>query len=122
MVADGVLLINTTRAPRPAASPRPRRINQRFRLRRSCWVKPHAPPRRLPPGAAALSRPFSSPAWSHIRVRQPVRWPEPALPDGQALIDQGRYKKAVTEFTCVIQTQPSGRNGYRGRIEAQLLL
>ena len=42
--------------------------------------------------------------------------------DGQALIDQGRYKKAVAEFTCVIETQPTGVDGYRGRIEAQLLL
>lgn len=42
--------------------------------------------------------------------------------DGQALIDQGRYKKAVAEFTCVIEAQPTGVDGYRGRIEAQLLL
>ena len=41
---------------------------------------------------------------------------------GQTLIDEGRYKQAVKEFTCVINVQPSDVEGYRGRIEAQLLL
>ena len=41
---------------------------------------------------------------------------------GQTLIDQGRYKQAVKVFTCVINAQPSDVEGYRGRIEAQLLL
>jgi tetratricopeptide (TPR) repeat protein len=41
---------------------------------------------------------------------------------GQAFIDEGRYKKAVAEFTCVIAAQPTDVGGYRGRIEAQLLL
>jgi tetratricopeptide (TPR) repeat protein len=41
---------------------------------------------------------------------------------GQTLIDQGRYKQAVKEFTCVINAQPSDVEGYSGRIEAQLLL
>ena len=41
---------------------------------------------------------------------------------GQALIDQGRYKQAVNVFTCVINAQPTDVEGYRGRIEAQLLL
>ena len=41
---------------------------------------------------------------------------------GQAFIDEGRYKKAVAEFTCVIAAQPTDVDGYRGRIEAQLLL
>ena len=41
---------------------------------------------------------------------------------GQTLIDQGRYKQAVKEFTCVINAQPTDVEGYRGRIEAQLLL
>ena len=41
---------------------------------------------------------------------------------GQALIDAGRYDRAVREFTCVINAQPTGSEGYRGRIEAQLLL
>jgi len=41
---------------------------------------------------------------------------------GQLLIEQGRYKQAVSEFTCVIGADPTGVEGYRGRIEAQLLL
>jgi tetratricopeptide (TPR) repeat protein len=41
---------------------------------------------------------------------------------GQTYIDQARYKQAVKEFTCVIEMQPTEVEGYRGRIEAQLLL
>lgn len=41
---------------------------------------------------------------------------------GQLFIDEGRYKQAVNEFTCVIEAQPTEIEGYRGRIEAQLLL
>lgn len=41
---------------------------------------------------------------------------------GQFLIDQDRYEHAIREFTCVINTQPTGVDGYRGRIEAELLL
>jgi tetratricopeptide (TPR) repeat protein len=42
--------------------------------------------------------------------------------DGQALIDQGRYERAVHEFTCVIDAHPTEVDGYRGRIEAEVLL
>ena len=45
-----------------------------------------------------------------------------SVEQGQVLIDQGRYKQAVNEFTCVIDAQPAAVQGYRGRIEAQLLL
>jgi hypothetical protein len=41
---------------------------------------------------------------------------------GQISIDQARYKQAVKEFTCIIERHPTGVEGYRGRIEAQLLL
>ena len=41
---------------------------------------------------------------------------------GQIYIDEARYKQAVKEFTCVIEMQPTEVEGYRGRIEAQLLL
>jgi len=41
---------------------------------------------------------------------------------GQSEIDQGRYKSAVKEFSCVIEAQPAEVEGYRGRAEAQLLL
>lgn len=41
---------------------------------------------------------------------------------GQAYINQGRYKQAVKEFTCLIDAAPTEVEGYRGRIEAQLML
>jgi tetratricopeptide (TPR) repeat protein len=41
---------------------------------------------------------------------------------GQLLIDTGRYDRAIREFTCLINAQPTEVEGYRGRIEAELLL
>jgi tetratricopeptide (TPR) repeat protein len=41
---------------------------------------------------------------------------------GQVYIDEGQYKQAIREFTCVIEAEPTAVEGYRGRIEAQLLL
>jgi tetratricopeptide (TPR) repeat protein len=41
---------------------------------------------------------------------------------GQLFIDTGEYKKAIQEFTCIIDAQPTEVEGYRGRIEAELLL
>jgi tetratricopeptide (TPR) repeat protein len=41
---------------------------------------------------------------------------------GQAFIDEGRYDHAIREFECVIDAQPTEVEGYRGRIEAELLL
>lgn len=41
---------------------------------------------------------------------------------GQLFIDSGQYKKAIQEFTCLINAQPTEVEGYRGRIEAELLL
>lgn len=41
---------------------------------------------------------------------------------GQLFINSGKYQQAVDEFTCVINAQPDEVEGYRGRIEARLLL
>ncbi|HMA24562.1 MAG TPA: hypothetical protein VKP00_11220, partial [Gemmatimonadaceae bacterium] len=41
---------------------------------------------------------------------------------GQLLIDGGRYTQAVRVFGCVIDGAPTEVDGYRGRIEAELLL
>lgn len=41
---------------------------------------------------------------------------------GQLLIGAGRYTQAVRVFGCVIDGQPTEVEGYRGRIEAELLL
>ena len=41
---------------------------------------------------------------------------------GQLLIDAGQYAKAIREFSCLVDLDPTAVEGYRGRIEAQLLL
>lgn len=41
---------------------------------------------------------------------------------GQSYIDEARYSQAVREFSCLIDAAPTEVEGYRGRIEAQLLL
>jgi hypothetical protein len=48
--------------------------------------------------------------------------PKCTAEQGQLFIDEGRYRQAINEFTCVIEAEPTGVEGYRGRIEAQLLL
>jgi tetratricopeptide (TPR) repeat protein len=48
--------------------------------------------------------------------------PACTVEQGQNFIDEGRYEKAIAEFSCVIDAQPTGVEGYRGRIEAELLL
>ena len=48
--------------------------------------------------------------------------PKCSAAQGQALIDGGQYQQAVNEFTCVIDADPTGVEGYRGRIEAEVLL
>src|SRR5262245_32865409 len=41
---------------------------------------------------------------------------------GQLLINDGLYERAIREFTCVIKADPTDVEGYRGRIEAELLI
>lgn len=53
----------------------------------------------------------------YARAQQPC-----TVERGQNEIDQGRYKSAVKEFSCVIDGQPAEVEGYRGRAEARLLL
>ena len=48
--------------------------------------------------------------------------PSCAPQQGQAFIDAGRYDRAIHEFTCMIDAQPTEVEGYRGRIEAEVLL
>ena len=47
--------------------------------------------------------------------------PACSVASGQVLITDGKYKQAIQEFTCVIGSDPTGVEGYRGRIEAELL-
>jgi DNA-binding SARP family transcriptional activator len=55
-------------------------------------------------------------------VAQAAGGPTCTADAGQALIDDGRYDQAVRAFGCVIAADPTEVEGYRGRIEAQLLL
>jgi hypothetical protein len=41
---------------------------------------------------------------------------------GQIYINEGRYRDAIREFSCLVEAQPTEVEGYRGRIEAELLL
>jgi tetratricopeptide (TPR) repeat protein len=41
---------------------------------------------------------------------------------GQQRINQGQYSEAIDIFTCVINDAPTEAEGYRGRIEAKLML
>lgn len=45
-----------------------------------------------------------------------------SVEQGQQLIDAGLYTRAIREFSCVINAQPTAVGGYRGRIEAELLI
>src|SRR5574338_58437 len=40
---------------------------------------------------------------------------------GQIYINEGRYRDAIREFSCLVETHPTEVEGYRGRIEAELL-
>jgi tetratricopeptide (TPR) repeat protein len=48
--------------------------------------------------------------------------PQCRVEQGQLFITEGRYDRAVREFTCIIDQAPTEVEGYRGRIEAELLL
>ena len=52
----------------------------------------------------------------------PVKAAQCSAQQGELLIEAGQYKQAIQEFTCVINAQPTEAEGYRGRIEAQLVL
>jgi tetratricopeptide (TPR) repeat protein len=41
---------------------------------------------------------------------------------GQIYINEGRYRDAIREFSCLVEAQPTQVEGYRGLIEAELLL
>src|SRR5262245_26415408 len=55
-------------------------------------------------------------------VHVAVAAPPCTAQEGQGLIDSGLYDRAVREFSCVIDGHPTDVEGYRGRIEAELLL
>src|SRR5262245_8614997 len=65
-------------------------------------------------GAAGSIRAAATPANRNATVCTPAQ--------GQLLIDQGQYEDAILVFTCLIDAQPTDVEGYRGRIEAEVLL
>ena len=53
----------------------------------------------------------------------PVATARQCSPDqGQIYIYEGRYRDAIREFSCLVEAEPTEVEGYRGRIEAELLL
>ena len=44
-----------------------------------------------------------------------------SVAQGQALIDAGSYEQAINKFECVIDADATAVEGYRGRIEAEVL-
>jgi tetratricopeptide (TPR) repeat protein len=69
---------------------------------------------------AAFGAPFAGAANQAIGTGNPT--PRCTAQQGQAFIDAGRYDQAIREFSCVIAAEPTAVEGYRGRIEALLLL
>jgi len=55
-------------------------------------------------------------------VAAPAAAAECTPEQGQLFIDQGRFDKAIREFSGVIDAEPTEVEGYRGRIEAELLV
>ena len=60
--------------------------------------------------------------WLPAAAQARAEAPPCTAEQGQALIDADRYEQAVREFTCLVDAQPTEGEGYRGRIEAELLL
>jgi tetratricopeptide (TPR) repeat protein len=56
-------------------------------------------------------------------ILRPVATARQCSPEqGQIYINEGRYREAIREFSCLVEAQPTEVDGYRGRIEAELLL
>lgn len=72
--------------------------------------------------ALALMSVLPSAAVGSLHGVEAANPPRCTAAQGQQYINQGRYDKAVREFTCVINADPTAVEGYRGRIEAKLLL
>jgi Flp pilus assembly protein TadD len=62
------------------------------------------------------------PAAGAIGAAQAAKAGRCTAEQGQLYINQGRYRDAIREFSCLVEAQPTEVEGYRGRIEAELLL
>ena len=56
---------------------------------------------------------------SAVRAAAPVSC---SAAEGQIFIDEGNFDHAIREFSCVVDAQPTEVEGYRGLIEAEVLL
>lgn len=74
--------------------------------------------RKMYPLLTAVALLLTLTGWAAI----PAKAAQCTVENGQLLIDTGQYRKAITEFTCVINNQPTEVEGYRGRMEAELML
>jgi tetratricopeptide (TPR) repeat protein len=64
---------------------------------------------------------FTSPTAADLRIAT-ASVATCSAEEGQQLIDAGQFKQAIREFTCLIGLDPTAVEGYRGRIEAELML
>jgi tetratricopeptide (TPR) repeat protein len=84
--------------------------------------------RKIAPAAVALTTiacadPAAVTSPKAIRSTPPTASVGSCSPEqGQQLLDAGQYKQAIREFTCLIDLDATAVDGYRGRIEAQLML
>ena len=88
-------------------------------------------PRKSPRRSAALVRvtrvAFAVVVAAALFVQAPMARVAASQPNctaeqGQTFIDTGKYDKAIQEFTCLVDAHPTEVEGYRGRIEAEILL
>ena len=64
----------------------------------------------------------STSRWAAYPTGDELRVEFRPITPGQASIDEGRYDRAVREFSALIEAEPREVDGYRGRAEASLLL
>src|SRR5262245_29161290 len=106
------------RAARPAPGPRHlHRQRQPHRLKRHIGRNDMFALRllRLAPVAAAVVAALASASLATGATTKCT------AQQGQDYIDAARYDRAIREFSCVIDAEPTAVEGYRGRIEAELL-
>jgi hypothetical protein len=92
-----------------------------MKKRRSSWIRPAVSLVAILYGAIGCvdATPIVAPV---SMPPHPVVVTTCSAATGQQLLDAAQYKQAIKEFTCVIDLDPTGVDGYRGRIEAQLML
>jgi tetratricopeptide (TPR) repeat protein len=93
-----------------------------FALRSTGPSRPHRHARTAGLVARLFALALAVALFAPASAVQAANGPSCSVSQGQALINQGRYEQAIREFTCVIDAQPTAVEGYRGSIEAEVLL